>query len=554
MDEKQINYLTLEIPTKEDEMVIKAKNDILGKLDLDGMFQNMDICVDLFEITYNAVNGMENLHQTISKLQIDYKKTVQDSIVKVKSFKRITEEIPELFIEAYENLTSDDVSGVSYAIESFSDIKDKASEIKDKSKALAENFNNISSRTEKALDSIIDKNAQNYKDRDNKLKEIDEFKAKVSGLNEIKILLQEDISSLNEEYSKLDRRLEEQEKRAFTLDMASVISSGLGSAVGAIAVGMKEKNTLHLDLGNKEENSSSSVKAESSSTSLNTLKSNIVELKKEEKTLEENISNVENNIKTIDAKLEKESDEDKKANLMKEKKDFVTQKTELIKKKDTLKAKSDTYREALEAMGVGLKDVSEKLEKSSSKAEDKVRGLQDRLDSIAENRAKLKKENRENLAKLAEYTKMIETSVINKDSLETAISSLITAVGCLRKVVVYIGDMVLFWESVESFCETLASDEMMKSVSRYKDRRNYFREKRFVSLYMKNISNWIALYDVCIDYINAFENTNGRLKDTIGKADMEREEHWKQASRLAAKLGKQIELETAKLDSNVGAA
>ena len=55
------------------------------------MFQNMDICVDLFEITYNAVNGMENLHQTISKLQIDYKKTVQDSIVKVKSFKRITE-------------------------------------------------------------------------------------------------------------------------------------------------------------------------------------------------------------------------------------------------------------------------------------------------------------------------------------------------------------------------------------------------------------------------------------------------------------------------------
>ena len=52
----------------------------------------------------------------------------------------------------------------------------------------------------------------------------------------------------------------------------------------------------------------------------------------------------------------------------------------------------------------------------------------------------------ENIAKLAEYMAKMENAVMDANSLESAIQSLVIAIGCLRRVLSYLPDRKVQWQ------------------------------------------------------------------------------------------------------------
>lgn len=75
---------------------------------------------------------------------------------------------------------------------------------------------------------------------------------------------------------------------------------------------------------------------------------------------------------------------------------------------------------------------------------------------------RLEKQKTEQVGLLAKYAKQMEATVIDRQSTEAAIQSLILAISCLKKSVVALKDIAMFWSSLERSCKMLADNSLKK--------------------------------------------------------------------------------------------
>ncbi|MEB3177875.1 MAG: hypothetical protein VKL59_02370 [Nostocaceae cyanobacterium] len=95
------------------------------------------------------------------------------------------------------------------------------------------------------------------------------------------------------------------------------------------------------------------------------------------------------------------------------------------------------------------------------------------------------------------------------------------AVRALSAIVSALADATLFWRSIETYCKQLESSSFSNAVHDYQgeltqaELLKQYSSPDFIVLFLKNLSQWVALDNVCREYLVAAKNTYDKVGANI---------------------------------------
>lgn len=546
----------LEAPPEDCILVQQSRKDVLGEINLEKMLANLDDCVDLLQITFNAVDGF-SVQSKVQDLSTKFSNAMIKSNTAALDFKLATQMVVQAYVEAYGNLFYGEAE---IAMSILSDIKPIAQKMVKKSDELVNVYNELTVYTNDILKEVMDERSADETKRSETKALISQLEASINAMNELKNNLAADIKQFEEDYSKLEKREMEQEKRSYNMQLASLIISGIGSLFGA-ATDTVTKNTSQ-DRDDAEKMTESETGKSSAETNAERDYTRNIS---EQERIKSEIRKIDDRITAIDAILDgqlykggenngtadKEDPDTQKTaeELRAEKTNKTEEKSKLNNDLNKLSGEEQALSETLKGFGAAMDKVSGEVRSAAQEMQKQADSLAERMDVIRKRRDELKDKERENIAKLAEYTAKMENAVMDENSLESAIQSLVIAIGCLRRVLSYLQEIKLFWMNVETFCDNLANDDITTTISRLKDRdveqrSAYFKTVLFVKGYIITVAKWQTLHIIFSEYLSELAKVAKRLNESFEQAlEADRKVQWQLASKLAGQLKNKLKSE-----------
>lgn len=550
----------LEPPSESCMLVQQSKKDVLGEINLEKMLANLDNCVDLLQITFNAVDGF-NVQSKVQILSNKFIDAMNKSNATALDFKLATDGALKAYLNAYGNLYYGEIDS---AVMLLTETKSVASRMVKKANELVLVYDELTNYTNTVLTQVMNERSADEKKRAETAALIKELEGSVNAMNALKENLKKDIEQYEADYQKLQAREMKQEERAYNMQLASMI---IGAVSGLFGVGAdasskssrEERDQSEMQTASETGETSAEVQAKRDYTS------NIGKQEQIKSALQKADARIEEIDKYLDGQLYKggannasadpsSPDAQKTAEeLRAEKQEKVTEKGRLNKELNTLKGQEETLSSTLKGFGAVMDKVSEETRSAAQEIQKTADSLAERMDVIRKKRDELKDQERANLAKLAENTAKMQNMVMDENSLESAIQCLVIAIGCLRRVLAYLQEIKLFWMNVETFCENLASNDgitkliSMQGSKQPEQRAAYFKTILFVKGYIGIVAKWQALYVIFSEYLAALAKVSKRMSATLEQSlSADRKEQWKLATELAGNLKEKLGLELTK--------
>jgi DNA repair exonuclease SbcCD ATPase subunit len=535
--------------------VQQGKKDVLGEINLVKMLTNLDNCVDLLQITFNAVDGF-NVQSKVQELSNRFIDAMNKSNATALDFKLATKDAVEQYLFAYGNLFYGEIET---AIMFLADTKNVAAKMVKKADELVKIYDKLTTTTNNVLKEVMDERAADEQKRSETTALIKELEGSIKALNDVKENLRKDIEQFEADYKKLQDREMKQEERAYNMQLASMIIgavSGLfGTATNAVSPNSRaERDQAEAQAGAGESSAETKAKRD--------YNENIGKQEQKKAAIAKADKRIAEIDEVLDGQLYKDGAKNNPtdtanpdtqktgAELRAEKQAKVDEKAQLNTEVKTLKGEEDALSATLKGLGVAMDKVAEDTRNAAQDMQKAADSLAERAEVIRKRRDELKDQERANLAKLAENTAKMENMVMDANSLESAIQCLVIAVGCLRRVLAYLQEIKLFWMNVETFCESLASnDSLAKLVSSQankepEQRAAYFKTILFVKGFIGVLAKWQALYVIFSEYLVALASVSKRMSATLEQSlSADRKEQWKLATQLAGSLKGKLELE-----------
>lgn len=521
----------------ENSMVVaREKNDILHRMDLQTVITNLDNSVDLLDVSYHAVYGFK-LQSQIFALQ----KTLMDlndrGILVIGSFKTKAAMITQELAGIFRWLTKGMESVAIGKLEKFSEY---ASGMSQQAQELADDYQKMADNTSSVLQATMDENTKQYGKQEELSKMLNDFKSQQEAAQAAHDSIEKNLKELRADYDRLSRQEEQEQKQRNTMAIIGAVFSFLGRAVSVAGEAVASKSSG----------------ASGSSTVSEEDKKKLAEDKQEKENLDAQIKTLEEEIESAEQKIQDKvaekdtADEEKKKDLDEELKALRLEIRDKKKQKEDLENKRKKVSESIDRLGKLLSDIGSDI-KETEPSEALALERSKRMSQIYDQLIKLEEENTKQLGLLAEYTKKMEAVVIDQNSTEAAIQALIIAISCLKRVVVAMKDIALFWNSMEECCRALAESSLKDDI---KSLQEIDKEERILAYYDVDImypmlcyaAKWMAVYCISKEYITAAEKTRFRLEDTIVNADsteMSREDHWEKASALAGAVSNSLDMQ-----------
>lgn len=548
-----------EIP-KDSILVSANRKDVLGEINLEKMLANLEDCVDLLQITFNAVDGF-TVQAKVQHLSTRFSDAMIQSNTTALDFKLATKTVVEAYMEAYGNLLYGEVQ---IAVDILTDIKPIAQKMVKKSDELVKIYDGLTKYTDEILQEVMNERSADEEKRKETKNLINQLTGSINAINQMKESLSKEIEEFQEEYNKLEKREMEQEKRAYNMQLASLIVGSISSLLPSFS----NITSLFQDRKQDRDVSESTVKTETSAE--DKAKRDYAENISAQESKKSQIKKIDERIKAIDVildgKLYKDGENNEKADpedsdtkktaeeLRKEKSDKTEEKAKLNQELQRLSGEEETLSNTLKGFGVAMEQVSGEVKNAAQEMQKQADSLVARMEEIRKRQNELKDQERKSTVQLAEYTAKMENAVMDENSLESAIQSLVIAIGCLRRVLAYLQEIKLFWMNVESFCDSLANmDTMLKTISAKGDKAGedaaaYFKTALFVKGYIQNIAKWQTLYVIFTEYLAALSKVAKRLNESFEQAlDKDRKVQWQLASKLAGQLKDKLRSEAAEM-------
>lgn len=593
-DGSQEVYSMQNLPPENSVLVLNSKKAILQNINLDELFKNLDRCVPLLNISYDALAGVGytiddsangitisgiSLSKSIELLRDGFSNTLDKSVVVMNKFEQGSKNAILNLQHAYSFLTNPvyGSKGIDVASEDLLKIKTIANDMHTSANELSNEFDKLEKQAQQITQDVINENDKDIAVQEYTKKKIASLTAKQEAFNKIKENLDEEVENYKTEYNKISNQIEKNEKRAFGMALASTIISGVTALAGPIlsafstsaAVTGVANNLINNGKEQAAQQSSQQAPANSSSSQNSTANhiENNEDVKKYEETIknsEEQIAKLDNELKNIEQKIteiQKEYDEATEDEIKQEKEE---QRKALLSKKDSLthqkeesknklneaKTQKEITLKALSGITTGLEQTSQKLEQQSQKYEDKNDMLYNQLENISKYKAEAEKARRKAERELAEIVSNIANSNAVVKDLSVVCESLVMAINSMRFVKVYLSDIALFWKNVEQFCEKLTKDvqSLKDNVEVFKDVEDYieiFKTPDFVSMFFINMTCWVALNIVSVEYQTAFNNTRKNYQESLLEhtAEKDYKKQWERARELAGNISQKINAE-----------
>ncbi|MBQ9983291.1 MAG: hypothetical protein IJP29_01745 [Lachnospiraceae bacterium] len=546
-----------EPPAEGSLLVEKSKKDVLGEINLVKMLTNLDNCVDLLQITFNAVDGfsVQSKVQTLSNNFID---AMNKSNATALEFKLATENAMEAYINAYAYLFSGETE---IAMELLKDTKSDAARMVKKAEELVCIYDKLTTDTNGALTEVMKERAEDEKKREETNSMIKELEGSIRAMEELKQNLRKDIEQFEADYKKLQEREMKQEERAYDLQLASMIIGAVNGIFGVATDGIMN--------GGRDERDQAETASETGEVSVEVqTKREYTNNINEQEAKKLAIHKAETRIEKLDELLDgqyyigganhesadptdvdtQKTDEE----LRQEKQAKVDEIGKLNNELSTLKGQEQALSNTLSGLGLVMDKVAEDTRNNAREIRKVADSLAERMDVISKKRDDLKQQERENLVKLAENTAKMQNMVMDANSLESAIQCLVIAVGCLRRVLAYLQEIKLFWMNIETFCDNLAANDnitkliTIQSGKEPEQRAAYFKTRLFVQGYIGVIAKWKALHVIFAEYLVALSTVSTRMSQTLEQSlSADRKEQWKLATQLAGNLKEKLNVELA---------
>ncbi|MEF9940629.1 MAG: hypothetical protein RR768_11015, partial [Clostridium sp.] len=351
------------------------------------------------------------------------------------------------------------------------------------------------------------------------------------------------------DYNHLSANEEKAETRENTLAIMGAVFSFLGKAA-AVVGNAKQSQEGSASEGNDSQNQEKT----------NAAKAEQAEIEKNLTALEAELVQLETTLKektevTAKSDTEKSALETEKISLREQIQVKRAKTEELAKKKTTIEKTSS----GLSNLFGGAADTVSQMQSSgtASVAEERSK----RLTAINNEMIRLEEENTKQLGCLAKYTKRMESTVINQNATEAAVNALIIAISCLKRVVVAVKDIALFWSAMESCCRALSQSSLKDTIENLQklpkeERIEYYYTVKIMYPLMQYMTKWAAVEIISREFITAAEKTRFRLNETLVNSDstnMSRQDHWNQASKLAGQVSGELQQQVTESGNRIKA-
>ncbi len=520
-------------PMSENALMVKEeKQDILHQMDLPTVISNLNTTVDLLNISYHAVYGFPEQSQVFG-LQKSIMDLNDKGIIVVTDFKDQSSVVVAELVGVYRWL----IKGMeSVAISKLENFASRAAGMSEQAMEMADGYQTAADRTAAVLRKVMDQNAAQVEKSANLTKMMNELEAAQANVEALQKSVEESLSGLQKEYNRLIKVDDDERSHKKTMDIMGAVFGFLGAAVSvassALGVGAASQSGALAEASRRREQEYDAAE-------------------KQKKDLENQLREKENEITGLEQKLrdlvaqEEQAEEAEKEKLKKEISDTRNKITSARKEKERLENDKKAAGDMLERLGDMLKKQGEQMQQSAISSADASQFRAEQMSAIYTEIMNLEKQKAEQVGLLAKYAKQMEATVIDQHSTEAAIQSLILAVSCLKKSVVALKDIALFWSSLERSCRALADatfkDDIKALQSADKaDRIEAYQSAEIMYPIASYMAKWVAILSVSREYLAAAEKTRKHLNETVTDSDsvtMSREDHWNLASRLAGEVG-----------------
>lgn len=542
-------------PPSGSMLVQQGRTDVLGQINLEKMLSNLNNCVDLLQITFNAVDGFA-VQSQVQELSNQFIDAMNSSNKAALDFQLSAHNALESCIYAYTMLMEGDVEP---ALELLAGTRNAAKEMVRVSDGLVGTYQGLTDYTNAVLKSVMDERALDESKREQTKTMIGELEGSMQAMEALKESLSADIKQMDAEYKELQVRELREEKRAFGMQLASLVVGSLGSIVGipfqVLASSKDDRDAAEQD---SPEGVSSQDQAERE----------YAENVGRQTAIGSELKKIDARIQRIDEVLDGElyqggannaqaSPDDPDAQktdgeLRQEKQDKMDEKAALNQELAGLKGKESALQDTLKKLGAATEKISERTRAAAEEMQGRADRLAERIEEIGRKREELRALERKNLMDLAKNTAKMKNMVMDANALESAIQCLVIATGCLRKVLAYLQEVKLFWMNVEAFCGNLANDGNLSAlISRKKDHpaeecAASFKGQIFVRGYLGLMAKWQALCVIFGEYHTALAQVAKRMGKALEQPlSTERKVQWELASQMAGELNRKLKEEAA---------
>lgn len=512
-------------------MVTAEKQDILHQMDLPTVISNLNNTVDLLNISYHAVYGFPEQSQVFG-----LQKCVMDlndkGLVVVTDFKDQASVVVAELVGVYRWL----IKGMeSVAISKLEQFANRAAGMSEQALEMADGYQTAADRTSAVLQKVMDQNAAQVEKSAELTKMMKELEAAQESVAAIQKSVEERLSGMQQEYRRLVKVDEDERSHKQTMDIMGAVFGFLGSAVSVAASavnanGSGAAGTQAADTRSQQDYDDAEKKKE--------------ELEQQVEEKEQEIAALEKKVEDLVAEKD-EAQESERKRLEKEISDARKAVSAARKEKENLEIKKKAAADSLEKLGNMLGAQGAQMQQNAAADADASQTRADQMNAIYTEIMNLEKQKTEQIGLLAKYAKQMEATVIDQHSTEAAIQSLILAVSCLKKSVVALKDIALFWSSLERSCRALANNSLKEDIKALQsedkaDRIEVYQSSEIMYPIASYMAKWVAILSISRDYLAAAEKTRKHLNDTVANSDsvsMTREGHWELASKLAGEVG-----------------
>jgi len=529
-------------PMSENALMVKEeKKDILHQMDLPMVITNLNNTVDLLNISYHAVYGFPEQSQVFS-LQKGVMDLNDKGIIVVTDFKDQASVVVAELVGVYKWL----IKGMeTVAISKLENFASRAAGMSEQALEMAHGYQNAADKTAAVLQKVMDQNAAQVEKSENLTKMMNELEAAQKSVEALQASLEERLAGLQKEYNRLIKVDEEERSHKRTMDIMGAVFGFLGAAASVASSAMASSGTFSQSGAMNVANKRSKEEYDKAETRKKELETQLKEK-------EEEIAGLEKTLNDLVAQKDQAGEEEKQT-LEKEISCARENITRARNEKDSLETDKKAASETLDKLGGALKEQGAQMQQSASASADDAATRAEEMSAIYAEIMNLEKQKTEQVGLLAKYAKQMEATVIDQHSTEAAIQSLILAVSCLKKSVVALKDIALFWSSLERSCRALADATIKDDIKALQsadkaDRIEAYQSAEIMYPIASYMAKWVAILSVSREYLTAAEKTRSHLNDTVANSDsvtMSREDHWNLASKLAGEVGDSLTQQVA---------
>lgn len=532
-------------PMGENALMVRTeKQDILHQMDLPTVISNLNNTVDLLNISYHAVYGFPEQSQVFG-LQKGVMDLNDRGIVVVTEFKDQASVVVAELVGVYRWL----IKGMeSVAISKLEQFANRAAGMSEQALEMADGYQSAADRTAAVLQKVMDQNASQIEKNAELQKMMKELETAQDSVEAIQRSLEERLTGLQQEYGRLVKQDEAERDHRRTMDIMGAVFGFLGAAASVASTAITTAAAMP-----------GSPAAPMAAAADSKSRQDYEEAEREKRALDERLGNKKDEITALEESLKDQiarkdqAEGEEKKRLEKEISDTRANITRARKDWEDLDIKRKAAGEKLDKLGDMLGSQGAQMQQAAAASADAGQVRAEQMSAIYTEIMNLEKQKTEQVGLLAKYAKQMEATVIDQHSTEAAIQSLILAVSCLKKSVVAMKDIALFWSSLERSCSALADNTLKEDIKALQaadkaDRIEAYQSPEIMYPIASYMAKWVAILSVSRDYLAEAEKTREHLNDTVANSDsteMSKEDHWELASRLAGEVGDSLTRQVA---------